>query len=527
MPCTLSGCTGTEAAGVVTFSGCKVTTPGTAYQLTASDGLLAAATTAAFNVAGAATQLVVTTQPVGATGGSAFATQPVVAVEDASGSVVTTDSSSVTLAITAATPISGGPGALTGCDSTESAGIVSFSGCRISTAGTGYALTATVGTLSAAISAAFNVSVGSPTRLAITTQPAGASGGTAFSTQPVVSIEDAGGNVVTTDSSTVTLAIAASTPSTGGPGTLAGCTGTESSGVVTFTGCRINAVGTAYELTATDGSLASATTGAFNVVAGVATQAVDTTTPGPSTSAVSFTSQPVVTLEDAGGNVATSSTNAVSLAVNSGTGTLRCTTNPVAAVAGVATFAGCKITLGTDGAFTLSATASGLSSVTSAAFTVYGAPSKLAFTTQPVASTGGSALTVQPVIGIEDSSGNVVPTATSPVTLSVTTGTGTLACTTNPVTAVAGYASFSRGGITLGTQGSFNLSAASSGLTTASSVSFAVAGPGTKVVFSTQPVASTGGSQLTAQPAATIEDSSGDVVTTSTASVMLAIATRS
>ena len=50
--------------------------------------------------AGAAAQLTFTTQPGTGTGGSALATQPVVAVQDAGGNTVAADTSSVTLALT-------------------------------------------------------------------------------------------------------------------------------------------------------------------------------------------------------------------------------------------------------------------------------------------------------------------------------------------------------------------------------------------------------------------------------------------
>ena len=51
------------------------------------------------------------------------------------------------------------------------------------------------------------------------------------------SIEDAGGNTVSTDTNAITLGIAA------GSGTLSGCTSTTSGGVADFSGCSINAVG--------------------------------------------------------------------------------------------------------------------------------------------------------------------------------------------------------------------------------------------------------------------------------------------
>ena len=110
---------------------------------------------------------------------------------------------------------------------------------------------------------------GPATKLVFSTQPGGASGGTAFSTQPVVTVEDAAGNPVTTDSSTVTIGIAPGSPTSGGPGTPSACTSTgEKNGVFTFSGCTINTAGTGYQLIATDGQLASATSVPFAVSTG-------------------------------------------------------------------------------------------------------------------------------------------------------------------------------------------------------------------------------------------------------------------
>src|SRR4029077_9037635 len=98
-----------------------------------------------------------------------------------------------------------------------------------------------------------------------------------------ISVEDAGGNLVTTDSSSVTLAIGTNP----GSGTL-GCTSNPlaaSSGVATFAGCKISAGGAGYTLTATDGSLSSATSSSFSVYAysvvtgGSATSGTAITTP--------------------------------------------------------------------------------------------------------------------------------------------------------------------------------------------------------------------------------------------------------
>ncbi len=62
---------------------------------------------------------------------------------------------------------------------------------------------------------------------------------------------------------------------------------------------------------------------------------------------------------------------------------MACTTNPLAATGGTATFAGCKIT-GKAGVYTLTAAASGLPTVTSASFTITaGTATQLLFSTQP------------------------------------------------------------------------------------------------------------------------------------------------
>ena len=346
-----------------------------------------------------------------------------------------------------------------------------------------------------------------------------------FTTQPAFTVQDAGGNTVTTDASSVTLSITPGTPTAGGPGTLSGCTQSETLGVITFASCKINTSGTGYTLTATDGALTTATTSAFNVTVGPAASMVFTTVPGTSLSATTFTAQPVVTMKDAGGNVATGSAAVVTLAINSGTGTLACTTNPVTAVSGVASFAGCKITLGTDGTFTLKASATGLTTVTSAGFAMTGVATKVVITTQPTSSTGGQLLTVQPVITIQDASSKAVTIATNPVTLAIATGTGTLNCTTNPVTPVNGVATFAGCSITLGTAGNFTLSVTSTGLTSATSSAFSVAGTATKVAFTTQPAIGGSGIALVTQPVVKIQDATGNVVTIATNPVTLAIAT--
>ena len=86
-----------------------------------------------------------------------------------------------------------------------------------------------------------------------------------------------------------------------------------------------------------------------------------------------FATQPVVYVEDAAGDVVTTSSLSVTLAITAGTGTsgasLSCTANPLAAAAGVVSFAGCTVSLAGSG-YTLTATGSGVTAGVSASLPV-------------------------------------------------------------------------------------------------------------------------------------------------------------
>lgn len=108
---------------------------------------------------------------------------------------------------------------------------------------------------------------GPATALAMLTQPAGATAGNIFATQPRVEIRDAAGVRVNTDNTTqVTAAI---TTGTGTGGALLSGTAavTAVNGVVTFTNLSIDLVGTGYTLTFTASGLSDAVSAAFAVTA--------------------------------------------------------------------------------------------------------------------------------------------------------------------------------------------------------------------------------------------------------------------
>ena len=77
-------------------------------------------------------------------------------------------------------------------------------------------------------------------QLVFTQSPATGSADNLLSPQPRVTVEDQFGNTVTGDSSTVNLSIKSGTPTTGGPGSLTGCSQSESNGVTHTTGPKIS-----------------------------------------------------------------------------------------------------------------------------------------------------------------------------------------------------------------------------------------------------------------------------------------------
>jgi hypothetical protein len=505
-------------AGVATFAGCKIDNPGT-YTLTAVSAGLSSAVSASFTITvGSTTKLVFTTNPSSSTGGTAFATQPVVAVQDAGGNTVTSSTAPVTLVLT--TP---GTAALTCTANPKAAvsGLATFAGCNVDKPGT-YTLTAASGGLTSAVSTSFTITVGVATKLAFTTSPSTSLVNTAFGTQPVVTVQDAGGNTVTTSGPSVTLAI---TPPTGGAA-LTNCSSnprSTSSGLATFSGCRISIAGI-YTLTATSGALTSAISASFTISSGAVKLAF---TRSPSNTAVNttFGTSPRVAMQDAAGNTVTTTVTPVTLAITPPTGgaVLTCTANPVNTASGVARFSGCKIDK--IGTYTLTATASGLTSAVSASFSItVGSATKLAFTTSPSDSTGGTAFGTQPVVAVQDSGGNTTA-GTNAVTLSITTAAGAiLICASNPSLASSGVATFA--GCRIDKAGTYTLTATASGLTSAVSTSLTITvGSATKLGFTTNPSSSTGGTAFGTQPVVAIQDPGGNTVTSGTAAVTLSITT--
>jgi hypothetical protein len=224
---------------------------------------------------GAANKLIVTTQPSDGTAGVAWATQPVVTLQDAYGNTVLGTAQTVTVAFNA------NPGGATLFGTAVLAldigtGQAVFTDLSIRKAAANYRLTATGDTVSTTagqvLSGYFTISPGPAAQLAFTTQPGNSTVGALLSVQPVITLQDQFGNTVVGTAQTVTLAIQ-NNPN--GNATLQGTTTVALStimGTANFSGLFLDWIGTGYTLTATGNAVSTtpgtAVSAAFDIAKG-------------------------------------------------------------------------------------------------------------------------------------------------------------------------------------------------------------------------------------------------------------------
>src|ERR1044072_2508526 len=236
-------------------------------------------------------------------------------------------------------------------------------------------------------STAFDIIPGTASQLAFTQQPSITVAGAAISPAVQVTALDPAGNPVPGFTGSITVALGNNPGGSplGGTTTVAGV-----NGVAGFSTLTLDKTGTGYWLTATAPGLSTATSSAFTITAGAATQLVFGTQPGTTVANRLITPAVKVRALDALGNLVPSFTGSVTIALgnNPGGATLSGTT-PVSAASGVATFFDLSVNK-TGTGYPLAASASGLGAVTSTAFDITpGTASQLAFTVQPVNTVAG------------------------------------------------------------------------------------------------------------------------------------------
>jgi hypothetical protein len=284
---------------------------------------------------------------------------------------------------------------------------------------------------------------------------------------------------------------------------------TTSSGVAT--GTLASTVTESKTVSATANGVSITQTATVTVGAAAAETLAFTVQPSSTGAGATITPAVQVQIRDQFGNAVTSATNNVTLALGTNpSGATLSGTKTVAAVAGVATFSTLSVNNPGTG-YTLIASATGLSNATSNAFNITATPTQLAFFVQPSNATTGAAISPPVQVEIQDASGNRVSTATNSVTVAIGTnpGGGTLSGT-KTVSAVAGVATFST--LSINNEGTgYTLTAASAGLSGATSNAFNVVAPSVSASLSTVTaspgsITTTGTSTITV----TVKDGSGN-----------------
>lgn len=497
----------TNGSGVATFTGLGLSGTAGAYSLTFSSGALASATSSSVNLtAGAAAQLTITTQPAGATSGSAFTTQPAVQVRDAQGNPVSQAGISITPAIA-----SGGPATLLGgAATTNGAGLAQFAGLGLSGPAGNYTIGFSSGSLAGATSGTIALGPGAAAQLTITTQPAGATSGSAFATQPAIQVRDAQSNPVTTAGIVVSASVNGAGATTIGSASAV----TNASGLATFSSLGLSGTAGNYTLDFSSSGLPNVTSGTIALAAGAAARLTISTQPSPAVASGSaLAQQPVIQLRDGAGNPVSTSGVVVSAAISPGGATLTGTTTASSAN-GVATFTNLGIA-GTTGNYTISFSASGLTGVTSGTISVTaGSPSQITISTQPAGASSGAAFTTQPAVQLRDASGNAVSQSGVSVTAAIASGPGggTLVGSGSATTNGSGLATFAGLGLS-GTVGNYTLSFTAGAFPPVTSAAITL-GPGApaQMTIQTQPGGATSGAALATQPVIQVRDAQTNLV---------------
>jgi hypothetical protein len=410
-------------SGIAAFTNLSVDKAGTGYTLTASATGLTPDTSNAFNVmAGAPRRLAFAVEPSHRTAGQRITPPVQVQVQDSLGNAVTSDVGLVTITI-ASDP--SGSATLSGNASKNAvAGIATFDSLSLDKAANGYTLLAARTGLTPDTSVTFNITPAGATQLAFTTQPASTPAGSAITPAVRVTARDEFGNTATSFNDSITVAIG----NNAGGGTLSGTRKVAAvAGIATFSGLSIDKTGAGYTLTAVATGLTGATSNGFDITAAVASKLEFTVQPTTTAAGVNISPAIQVAVKDAFGNTVAGATNAISLAIlaNPAAGSLIGTTT-VSATSGVASFS--AVTVEKAGAgYTLLATATGLGSDTSDAFTVTaGAVSASLSEVTANPATGVFADSVQTstiTVVVKDAFGN--PVANKAVTLTAS-GTGNI-----------------------------------------------------------------------------------------------------
>ena len=386
---------------------------------------------------GVASTVRIVTQPVGGPSRELLATQPIVEVLDDSGLLVRDD----TLTVTSTGSVGGSQ--VAGLATTN--GVATFTDLTLGgLVDTDYTLTfiPTSSPSAAATSEPTRVTPGLATTLEITTPPvAGAQAGAVMTTQPVVHIEDADGNLVTYDDTTIVTL----TPEAGGfvgPTQASTAVATAVDGVAAFSGVRFGGptgVSKILTFTATRDNvgpaLADDSASVVSTATGPAYKLVITTeATSPSASGAAFTQPPIVERQDMAGNAVggdPQSTVTATLVEEAAPYDVLVGSTIQPTLSGVATFTGLGVSGLAGTTYTIRFSAPGLVSADDTVVPSTGAAVRLSLTAVGASPPGNasyddSSINPQPKVQVVDSGNNPIADTGVVVTATIVSGSGSL-----------------------------------------------------------------------------------------------------
>lgn len=491
--------------GKATFNNLAIDLAGT-YKITASDGALTTAISGNVVIVPAALKSLSLVQiPDSVVAGATFAPIVKVAALDQYGNLVTAQT---TVMLT----LNGGNFGSNSntATATTSKGIASFSGLTVKTVGE-YSLKASVGDLTSATSSFIVTPAAGKTPVWVTAPAATGTAGQALASARVL-VNDAFGNLASAGGTNVTLKITGGKFADGTTSTI----GATNNGVATFNNLMINTAGT-YTLTAYVGSVATSST-TVTISASDPTKLVWQTAPAAKSVAGTSLSSIVVAVKDAFGNLVTTDNSTVTLTLNGADFSSGSATATANVTNGLATFTG--VTINKSGTFTISASDSNLTQVTSGNVVVSpGSLSSVSLLQSASTVTAGVGLTAVKVAAL-DQYGNLVASAT-PITLTLTGGKFSSNSSTVTASTAGGIATFNN--LIMKTAGSYSISVRS-GSTTGPSFDFVVSpAPASKLVWVAAPQSSTVAGTTLSTISVAVQDAFGNVVTTDTSAVTLTL----
>jgi hypothetical protein len=335
----------------------------------------------------------------------------------------------------------------------------------------------------------------------------------------VATVRDAYDNVVTDSTASIALAFSDGDNLSQTPVVSGYSAQNATAGVATFSGISLAAKADDYAITASSGSLTTASQ-VVTLTHGAA-YSIALEAPANATNDVVFGTQPVVRIYDQELNPVTSGAESTQTVTLSATGATLGGTMSMPAVAGVADFTGKGLKLtGLIGPKPLKASISSPTTIeaTSNITLQFGAATQLAITQSAAGFVSRTNFDTQPIVEVRDVSGNAVTNYSGTVSIGVGSGatiSGTTTITLNGTQ--SGLATFSGLGL-YGTVGSYTLTYSAASLTDATQSASLTHGVATQLSVTTEADGARAGIEFSTQPVVKVLDQDSNVVTTGDAS---------